>query len=210
MTTNSTKTFYPETAAAVLVSVVEACRTQQSQRPSGSAVTAALLELEKTVKQTRQSIPLEWLLGTWQLCFSAGKKAKYLSGQPVGSGFYVPRIAIAQISFTPDATNPSRLTVANKLRVGPLHIRFTGPARYPGQKNLLAFDFTHLTVRGFGLPLYQGDIAVKKYQEQSFEEMKIAKLPFFAFFAATADYIAARGRGGGLAIWVRSTVSGDF
>ena len=154
-------------------------------------------------KQTRQAIPLESLLGAWRLCFSAGKKAKFQSGQPVGSGFYIPKLAIARIAFAADDTGEHQLKVTNELDIGPLTVRFTGPARYPGKKNLLAFDFTHLQVACFGLTVYQGKVQNKQRAGQPFEAVAIAQLPFFAFFAATDDYIAARGRGGGLAIWVK-------
>jgi hypothetical protein len=178
--------------------------TAGSQRPDGKTLTAALLALEKSAKQTRWTIPADALLGRWRLCFSAGKKAKLQSGQPVGSGFYIPQWAIAHLSFSPDDTHPDRLTIANELRLGPLYIRFTSPARYPGRKNLLAFDFTQLTVKGFGLTLYQGAIRNAKRSGQPFADIPIAQLPFFAFFTATDAYIAARGRGGGLAIWVKA------
>ncbi|MGD1929763.1 MAG: hypothetical protein ACFB12_12710 [Leptolyngbyaceae cyanobacterium] len=172
--------------------------------PSGKELTTGLLELERTAKQTKQNLPVEALLGTWRLCFSAGKKAKFQSGLPVGSGFYVPKLAIARITFATDDTGESQLKVTNELNIGPLTIRFTGPARYPGKKNLLAFDFTHLQVSCFGLAVYQGKVQNKKRADNPFEAMAIAQLPFFAFFAATDDYIAARGRGGGLAVWVKA------
>lgn len=200
MTSPTTTLTVPEAEATVAEAVV-AFQNSAGQRPSTTAVTAALLAMEKATKETRQDITPASLCGTWRLCFSAGKKARYHAGQPTGNGFYVPKIAIAQITFTQNPAESNRLTVANELRVGPLNIRFTGPARYPGKKNLLVFDFTHLEIRCFGLRLYQGAVAAKKYQEQSFETTAIAKLPFFAFFAATESYIAARGRGGGLAIW---------
>jgi len=37
----------------------------------------------------------------------------------------------------------------------------------------------------------------------NFYDQPIAKLPFFAFFLVTEDFIAARGRGGGLALGLR-------
>lgn len=175
-----------------------------AQRPDGRALTAALLTLEKTTKQTRHALPVEALLGTWQLCFTAGKKAKYQAGQPIGSGFYIPQWAIARITFAAHDAHESPLRITNQLQIGPLKIQFTGPARYPGQKNLLAFDFTHLEVACFGVAIYQGAVGRKKRAGQAFAEMKIAQLPFFAFFAATEDYVAARGRGGGLAVWVKN------
>ncbi|NER82442.1 MAG: hypothetical protein F6K42_23335 [Leptolyngbya sp. SIO1D8] len=195
-------------AAAVIDVAAKAFRTQSSQRPNGVDVTASLLALEKVAKQSRDVISSESLLGTWQLCFSAGKKARYQSGQPTGSGFYVPKIAIAQITFAPDESVLTQLAIANELSLGSLQIRFTGPARYSGKKNLLAFDFTHLEVRCFNVLLYKGKVGSRnRAKKQSFAETKIGALPFFAFFAATEDYIAARGRGGGLAIWVRPTKS---
>jgi len=168
------------TPQSIVRNAVQGFREAGQQRPDGKTLTAALLELERATKRTKQAMPVESLLGTWRLCFSAGKKAKFQSGEPVGSGFYVP----------------------NELNMGPLSIRFTGPARYPGKKNLLVFDFTQLQVRCFGLTVYRGEVGSQKRGDQSFADTAIAKLPFFAFFAATDDYIAARGRGGGLAIWI--------
>lgn len=190
-------------ATAVVANAATAFQANQSQRPEGTTLTAALLELEKEAKHNHQVIPQEALLGKWRLCFSAGKQARYKSGEPVGSGFYIPKVAIAHITFTPDTDNPEQLTIANELCIGPFQIRFTGPARYPGKKNLLAFDFTYMEVRCLKLPLYRGTVASKQREGRSFEATAIAKLPFFAFFAATENYTAARGRGGGLAIWVK-------
>ncbi|MBE9256152.1 hypothetical protein IQ228_01760, partial [Dolichospermum sp. LEGE 00246] len=42
-----------------------------------------------------------------------------------------------------------------------------------------------------------------KDEIKDFNEQPIAKLAFFAFFLVTEDMIAARGRGGGLALWIR-------
>ena len=186
----------------LLTAAVHSFRTPQSQpRPDGKTLTAALLQAEKAAKQTRQSLSLESLLGTWRLCFSAGKGAKLQSGEPIGNGFYIPKLAIARITFSRSEASGHSLGVKNELYIGPLTVQFTGPARYPGKKNLLAFDFTHLQLRCFGLTVYSGKVG--KRDNQAFAKTPIAKLPFFAFFAATEDYIAARGRGGGLAIWIR-------
>ena len=192
-----------KTPQTVVSDAVRGFRKSGQRRPDGKTVTAALLELERAAKHAKHPMPFESLLGTWRLCFSAGKKAKFQSGEPTGSGFYVPKLAIARISFCRTDERESSLAIANELNVGPLAIRFTGPARYPGKKNLLAFDFTQLRVRCFGLTVYNGPVGSKKRAGQSFEDTAIAQLPFFAFFAATEDYIAARGRGGGLAIWIQ-------
>ncbi|HEY9889068.1 MAG TPA: hypothetical protein V6D02_11750 [Candidatus Obscuribacterales bacterium] len=192
---------------ACLAQAVQAFCSGAGQPPQGKALTAALLALERSAKQTRRAIAADALLGTWRLCFSAAKKAKYQSGQPVGSGFYMPQWAIAHLTFAPDVANPDQLTITNTLQLGWLTIRFTGPARYPGKQNLLAFDFTQLTVACAGWTLYQGAVPNAKRAGKPFATLEIAQLPFFAFFAATDQYIAARGRGGGLALWVKPTPS---
>jgi len=191
-------------AASLVDNAVEAYATGLKMRPDGSTLTAALLRLEKDVKQNCLMISQDSLLGTWRLCFSAGKKSKYQSGQPVGSGFYIPEWAIARITFAPNPSPEATLAIANELHVGPLKIRFTGPARYPGTKNLLAFDFTEIAVTCFGVSVYRGSVGEKKRAGKPFSERKISQLPFFSFFAATDQYIAARGRGGGLAIWSKT------
>lgn len=189
---------------------VAAFRDNSAQRPDGKAVTAALLKLERAAKRAKVTLPLEALLGTWQLCFNARKGAKFEAEEPVGNGFYVPKLAIARLTFACDSDSDSdhSLAIANELSVGPLRVRFTGPARYPGRKNLLAFDFTQLQVACFGLQVYQGKVESKKRAGQSFPEIPTGQLPFFIFFAAQENYLAARGRGGGLAIWVK-VVAGE-
>ena len=197
-------TIHNKNAEMVVEQAIQAFLDSTLQRPNGTTLTAALLDLEKTAKQARLAIPVESFLGTWQLSFSAGKQAKYQSGHPVGSGFYLPKWAIARITFASDDTQEPSLQIANELCIGPLKIRFTGPARYSGKKNLLAFDFTHLEMACFGVSVYRGSAGRRKQRNKPFEAIAIAKLPFFAFFTATDEYIAARGRGGGLALWVKA------
>lgn len=164
----------------------------------------ALLTLERQAKQSKQTISPEVLLGTWRLCFSAGKGAKFQSGKPTGSGFYIPKLAIAHISFSQSDSDDAPLAIANTLKVGPLRVRFMGPARCLGKKNLLAFDFTQIQIDCWGASIYQGKVGQKKRAGRPFAERPVGELPFFAFFAASEDYIAARGRGGGVALWAKS------
>jgi len=79
----------------------------------------------------------------------------------------------------------------------------TGPAQYLGKKNLLAFGFTHIQLCLFGRAIFSRELRGGKATAIDFYHQSIAKLPFFAFFLITEDLIAARGRGGGLALWVR-------
>ena len=184
-------------------------RDLRSDRPSAKAVVNALLQAEKVAKQQRLTYPLESLLGDWRLCFTAQSKAHLRGDMALGKGFYIPQIARAQISFGSGAPiageNPGKAEIGNQIQFGSLLFKLTGPAQYLGKKNLLAFDFTHMKLMLFGRAVYSGGFRGGKATATNFYGQPIAKLPFFAFFLVTDDFIAARGRGGGLALWVKVT-----
>lgn len=175
------------------------------ERPNAQAVIAALLESEKVAKQQRLVYPLEALLGNWRLCFTTLSKVNGQSS-PTAKGIYVPKIAQAQISFTQPAEiepNSSNGEIGNQIQVGSIVFRVAGSFHYPGKKNLLMFDFNQAQFSILGKTLYSGNFR-SGTQAIAIEQRSISKLPFFAFFLVTENFIAARGRGGGLALWVRS------
>ncbi|WP_250123743.1 hypothetical protein [Chroococcidiopsis sp. CCMEE 29] len=194
---------------ATLSKAAVALRNRTGDRPSAKAVVNALLQAEKAAKQQRLTYPLESLLGHWQLCFTAPRQAHLKGGIALGKGFYVPQIAPAQISFgTPVSTSAQssgQLEIGNQIQFGSLLFKLTGPAQYLGNKNLLAFEFNHMQLMLFGRTVYSGNFRGGKATATDFYHQPIAKLPFFAFFLVTEEFIAARGRGGGLALWVKET-----
>ena len=110
----------------------------------------------------------------------------------------------AQIGFERLAEPPDTLRITNQLQATTLRFQITGPARYSTPKNLLAFDFTQMELSLLGRLLYRGQFRGGQAKTDAFDQTPIAKLPFFSFFFITAELIAARGRGGGLAIWARA------
>ncbi|UBF26382.1 hypothetical protein K9N68_33610 [Kovacikia minuta CCNUW1] len=178
----------------------------QENRPTSTALVNALVQAEKIAKQQRLRYPFESLQGRWRLCFTANRKAHERSGTVLGKGWYVPKLAPAHISFSQNQSleRSDRGEISNQLQLGSFLLRFTGPCRYLGKKNLLCFDFTQIQIRLLGRTLYQGNFRGGNAQTQEFYPQSVGKLPFFAFFLITEDFIAARGRGGGLALWVRS------
>ena len=203
--TNSTATDTP-TYLQTLFQVVAAVRGE-GDGPAAQAVVAALLQAEKTAKQQRLTYALEPLAGQWRLCFTAPRRAHQKSGLSQGRGWYVPQFAPAQLSFFPHASEPGTGTIGNQIRLGAILFQLSGPFKYFGKKNLLGFDFTQATLLVFGKPLYSGKFQSGKTRRHNFEQLPISQLPFFAFFLITDEFIAARGRGGGLAIWVREVCS---
>jgi hypothetical protein len=175
-----------------------------SSRPASADVTKALQQAETTAKQAKLAIPFDALVGEWQLCFATGaKKSNQRRGIILGKGYYFPKFAPASIAFTRDSPSATTGTATNQVQVGGLRLKFTGPCRYPGKKNLLIFDFTEIQISLFDRQIYQGKIRSGKTATPDPLQLPISKSPFFAFFWATTDGIAARGRGGGLALWMR-------
>ncbi|MBU7583770.1 MAG: hypothetical protein KAF91_12805 [Nostoc sp. TH1S01] len=188
------------TAPDFVATLVQAGK--DSDRPSAKVVIDALLQAEKTAKQERISYTFDALVGTWRLCFATGtRKVRQRGGIILGKGFYWPKFTPAYISFS--KATPVKGEISNQVQLRPVFLKLTGPAKYLGKKNLLAFNFTHIQISLFGRVIYDKPLGGNKSQSQDFETQPIAKLPFFAFFLVTEDVIAARGRGGGLALWVR-------
>lgn len=224
MTTDVTSTAQPN--LAVISQAVAAYRGKGGKLPKAALLVDALLQAEKTAKQQRLAYNFESLVGKWRLCFATGtRKVRQRGGIVLGKGIYLPKFAAIHISFSADlADNSGRGEIANQVQLGSLLLRLTGPAKYLGKKNLLAFDFTQMQISLFGRVVYNQPIRSGKAQREDFYNQPIAKLPFFAFFMITEDAmvkdlpspngdstcsllpagaIAARGRGGGLALWTR-------
>ncbi|MDZ7955278.1 MAG: hypothetical protein RMY16_11985 [Nostoc sp. DedQUE12b] len=182
-------------------------RQPKSIRPNAEILVKALLQAEKTAKQQKLTYPFEFLLGKWQLCFVTGtKKNRGSGGIALGNGFYVPKFITIHVSFNATLEHDSgRGEIANQVELNPVSLKLTGPVQYFGKKNLLAFDFNQMIISLFGRVIYNRAIRAGKVQTEDFYNQPIAKLPFFGFFLVTEDFIAARGRGGGLAFWIRET-----
>lgn len=166
-------------------------------------MVAALQAAETAARREKLTISFTSLLGEWRLCFATGASRPKRSKVVLGKGYYFPKFTPATITFTRDDDTSITGTVSNQLRVGTVQFKFTGPCRYSGKKNLLAFDFTEIQIKILGATIYQGKIRSGKRAGLDFSTLSIADLPFFAFFWASETGIAARGRGGGLALWVR-------
>ncbi len=192
---------------ATLNLVAAAFREKAGDRPTTKAVVHALLQAEKVAKQQKLTYPLNSLLGHWQLCFTAPRQAHLRGGIALGKGFYVPQITPAQISFHPQAPTSGQsldqATIGNQIQFGPLLLKLSGPTQHLRKKNLLSFDFTHIQLSLFKRTFYSGAFRGGKATATNFYDQSIVKLPFFTFFVVTEDFIAARGRGGGLALWLK-------
>ncbi|WP_066381682.1 MULTISPECIES: hypothetical protein [unclassified Anabaena] len=200
MTATNTENFL-----STLCQAAAAYRGKNATNPTAKEVVNALLAAEKTAKQQRLTYNFESLVGKWRLCFATGtKKARQRGGIILGNGWYVPQLVTIHISFsvTPEA-DFNRGGIANQVQLGAILLKLTGPTKYLGKKNILAFDFNQMCLSVFERTIYNKPIRAGKVEAEDFYSQSIGKLPFFAFFLITEDMIAARGRGGGLALWIR-------
>jgi hypothetical protein len=178
--------------------------TNLSPKPSPEDTVNALLDVEKNSKRDKKSYSLAQLSGSWQLCFVTGtKKTRQRAGIVLGAGRYLPSFFKIYLSYAAIESNESYEsgTIENLVDLGSLKFALSGPVKFLSGKNILAFDFTRMTVRLFGIQLYQGYIRGGKASEEKFYQESVSKQAFFAYFVVENNFIAARGRGGGLALW---------
>jgi hypothetical protein len=174
--------------------------------PAASDVVAALLAAEKQSKRLRQTSAQHYsydqLLGSWRLGFVSGtQKVRPRPGAKAvkkpGKGRFLPRFVTIGITYGAD-------TVENAVTLGPLSLRLNGPTRFWPNTHSLGFDFTVLQAQLGSLRLYKGDMRGGAKQDELFKAQSLKDQAFFTFFIVKPDYIAARGKGGGLALWTKA------
>ena len=181
-------------------------------RPAADAVLQVLLTAEKASKQQKPRYSLADLVGDWRLCWITGtQKTRKRAGVVLGAGRYVPGFVKIQLSYTasllvsevPAEPTFEAGTMTNQVQCGPLSITLSGPAKLLKKNNILAFDFTRILLQLGNVTLYQGGVRGGATSEANFYQARVGKQAFFNYFLVQPNLLAARGRGGGLALWGR-------
>lgn len=145
----------------------------------------ALLALEREARSTGTGLTATHLLGSWQLELvwpKGSNRASAFSG-------WLLRGLSARLEIDRDADG---LLLSNAVNLGLLELRFRGRGRLLGKRPLLQFSFDQLQLSLAGRCLLQRALPAPAPQ----------RLPFFALIQRDpAGWLAARGRGGGLALW---------
>lgn len=193
---------------------------QGGEKPNSQTVVAALAAKEKQSRKEKRHYAYEDLLGSWRLGFVSGTKMvrSKPNARPVkklGKGRFIPRFVNIEITYKErrdaelNKSSVSGLTrpnvrsnsVKNSVALGPLRLRLYGPTSFEQKLNALAFDFTEVAVDLGSWTAYRKDIRGGEESRQSFETRSLKDQAFFTFFLVEDRYIAARGKGGGLALW---------
>lgn len=189
---------------SALLQAIDFLTTSTTKAPIASTVVEALLTAEKTTKQAKIRHAYAQLLGTWRLGFITGtKKSQKRAGVILKAGRFLPALVKIQLTYQHSESNPEQGTVQNSVEVGLLQLVLTGPTQFGQTNNILAFDFTQIKVSLSGLKLYSGYIRGGQNREKDFYQQKLKNQAFFTYFLVEDNYIAARGKGGGLALWTK-------
>ena len=183
----------------------------KSNLPDPAQIVTVLLKLEKDAKK-QKNLDYSDLIGCWNLRFITGtKKTRKRAGVILGAGKYIPRFISIKITYEGNEllgvsdrqsdNNTGR--VKNSVKLAPIELSLTGPTKLLERKSIMAFDFTAIKIAAFGLKLYDGYIRNGEAREVNFYHQTIKQQAFFNYFYVSEDLIAARGKGGGLALWGR-------
>lgn len=149
-----------------------------------------LLALERQARASGTGLDVSKLVGRWQLELVWPKGSRRASAF---SGWLLRGLsARLEIVAEPDAAESQALMLRNAVNLGALELRFNGHGRLQGKRPLLLFSFDQLRLCLAGRCLLKRNLPAPEPQ----------RMPFFALIHRdTSGWLAARGRGGGLALW---------
>lgn len=146
---------------------------------------AELLALEAIARRHGSGLAAADLQGVWQLQQIWPKG----SSEPSAAAGLLLRTLAARLAIT---ASESGWRISNAVNLGPLELCFHGSAELQGSRPLLLFWFERVELRLGSQQLFQRSLVQPPRQ----------RLPFFALIARDpSGWLAARGRGGGLALW---------
>ncbi len=145
-----------------------------------------LQDLEDRARHRGTGLQCEDILGCWQLTTIWPKGRQETNAL---SGWFLRSLgACLDIS----AGRNADLQLRNAVNLGPLCLQFQGPGHLRGRRPLLVFQFEQVELK-------LGQLTLLKRMLPSPTQ---GREPFFALISRSNDgWMAARGRGGGLALW---------
>ncbi|MGD1850384.1 MAG: hypothetical protein ACFCBU_07170 [Cyanophyceae cyanobacterium] len=211
-----------EGAIATLQQVAIAYDTKQlPRRPEPADIVESMTVLERGRRGERRELALEDVLGNWRLIFVTGtKKTRKKAGTVIGAGRYLPGLVKITISYRaddtvdlnentaeqetePKDTAQSTGRVVNQVQLGGFAFTVTGPIEAIAGRQTYAFDFSRWSVAlGSWIP-FDGQLGSGDAGAATFTERPLKDRPFFNYFWTDDRAIAARGKGGGLALWIK-------
>ena len=152
-----------------------------------------LKELEKKARVEGSGIEFDSLLGLWK--FNSVWKQGSDTEDSISSTLL--QVLSASLELKKDTHNPEekKFTIANAIKFGLLTLRFSGFANLERKQPLLPFSFNCIQIKLASLTILNRSLSAPNQKNR----------PFFALIAIdqSGKWLSARGKGGGLALWVR-------
>ena len=149
--------------------------------------------LEKNSQKNGSGIVYEELLGIWKFQYVWGKESDEIKNIPSS----ILQVLSARLELKRKNKEDQRnFEIKNSINLGLLTIIFIGSAELKGLRPLLTFYFQELKISISNVQVFNKEL--KKPEDK--------KMPFFSLVGISTkdNWLCARGRGGGLAIWVKS------
>tara|TARA_Y100001933_G_scaffold254683_1_gene296718 strand:+ start:622 stop:1122 length:501 start_codon:yes stop_codon:yes gene_type:complete len=149
--------------------------------------------LERLANKDGSGIKYGDLLGYWKLQY-VYKKGD-LSINNISSSILQVLSASLELSKCIEQNEEPTFEIKNSIKFGLLTIDFAGKAYLKGTRPLLTFYFEKLLIKFLNISLIN----------KSIKNIEPKKRPFFSLIALGKGnkWLCARGKGGGLAIWIR-------
>ena len=151
-------------------------------------------KLETISKKDGSGIRNEDLIGTWKFNSVWKKGSEEIDN--ISSSILQVLTAKLELKINNSQNNTEDFRIRNSISFGFLSIIFSGQASLKGTRPLLPFFFENLIINFGNFTLVNKPL--KKPKEK--------QMPFFSLIAISKEkkWMCARGRGGGLAIWIKS------
>jgi hypothetical protein len=149
-----------------------------------------LLALERQCRRSGSGITMASLIGTWRLRATWSR-----DGTPAPAASAALLRGLGACLILSGEETDGALRIANQVNLGSLRLRFDGEAELTGRRPLLMFSFRNVRLSLGTLTLF----------ERGLPQPDARRMPFFALIVLDREQgrLSARGRGGGLALWMR-------
>tara|TARA_B100000700_G_C14599124_1_gene648262 strand:- start:32 stop:535 length:504 start_codon:yes stop_codon:yes gene_type:complete len=152
-----------------------------------------LLELEKKARVDGSGIEYDSLIGRWK--FNSVWKQGSDKEDSISSTLLQVLSANLELNRGTQESEIEQFKIANSIKFGLLSMRFSGMANLERKQPLLPFSFDSIQIKFGSLTIFKRSLPTPEQK----------KRPFFALIATDSNgqWLSARGKGGGLALWKR-------
>ena len=152
-----------------------------------------LTEFEKRARVEGSGIEFASLLGIWK--FNSVWKQGSDKKDSITSTLLQVLSASLELNKDIQKQKEEKFTIANSIKLGLLSMRFSGCANLERKQPLLPFSFDCIEIKLASITVFKRSLPTSDKK----------KRPFFALIAIDSNgkWLSARGKGGGLALWVQ-------